>query len=142
MTTENQLFQAEKLLPLSLNQLQCEHQKNTEQVWNSPPFPTTYRIYCSNDALQHYATGARQKKEVKETYRQNTEPWASALSWCCSCRTPPPSGSGWGRCARRSRTRAPRRSRSPASTGTAQSTRPPGSQRCCCKGQSGQSLGI
>lgn len=55
---------------------------------------------------------------------------------------PPPSGSGWGRCARRSRTRAPRRSHSPVSTGTAQSTRPPGTQRCCCKGQSGQSLGI
>lgn len=55
---------------------------------------------------------------------------------------PPPSGSGWGRCGHQSHTRARRRSRSPASTGTAQSTRPPGSQRCCCKGQSGQSLGI
>lgn len=86
--------------------------------------------------------GPRQKREVNETYRQNTETWASALSWCCSCTMPLPSGSGWGRCARPSRTRAPRRSRSPASTGTARSTRPPGTQRCCCKGQSAQSLGI
>lgn len=95
-----------------------------------------------NEDWQHSVTKLRQNRQVKETYRQHTEPWASALCWCCSCRMPPPSGSGWGRCARRSRTRAPRRSRSPASTGTAPSARPPGTQRCCCKGQSGQSLGI
>lgn len=45
MRTENQLFQAEKQLALSLNQLYYEQQSNTEQVQNSPLFPTTCMEY-------------------------------------------------------------------------------------------------
>lgn len=45
MRTENQLLQAEKQLLLPLNLLQYEQQNNTEEVWNSPPFPTTGMEY-------------------------------------------------------------------------------------------------
>lgn len=41
MRTDKQLFEAEKQLPLPLNLLYYEQQNLTDQVWNSPPFPTT-----------------------------------------------------------------------------------------------------